>query len=177
MMLRARVAAAVPVLFALLAACGGGSSGGSSVSSGSSTNNNSSSGMKTIAGVDANFHGEENVAGKSALTVEADSFYFEPSVLKGTAGQKLTLTIENHTSTPHNFSIEAQHINSDLDANGKKTVTVTFPSSGVLSFFCEYHKSQGMAGGLLVSGPFSGSSNGGSSSSPSSGGNSGYTGY
>jgi plastocyanin len=31
-------------------------------------------------------------------------------------------------------------------------VTVTIPESGMVSFYCSYHKDQGMAGALVASG-------------------------
>jgi plastocyanin len=152
------------ILFALaVAACGSGSSGSNSVtaqnqpsasSAGSASTSAGSS--ATIAGVMANNHGQKDVAGQSAVSVQANSYYFSPSVLKGSAGQKVTLTIANGGSTQHNFTVDAQHINKDIDSNASVTVSVTFPASGILSFFCEYHHSQGMAGGLLVSGDPSG---------------------
>jgi len=64
---------------------------------------------------------------KVRVSIEADNYYFEPSVLQPTPGQKLTLTIVNKSST-------------------------------------EYHKSYGMAGGLLSSGDKAG----GPASTPSS---------
>jgi plastocyanin len=48
----------------------------------------------------------------------------------------------------HNFSVTSQHVNVDVAANTDKTATVTIPRSGVVSFFCEYHHSRGMAGQL-----------------------------
>ena len=166
-----------------VAGCGSGSSGGATVaapggqpSSPAASSPEESSTSDTVAGLTANDHGTKDVTGMSAMTIEADNFYFDPSVLKGTAGQKLTLVIENKSSTQHNFTVKAQNINSDLNSRGKVTTHVTFPSSGVLSFYCEYHKSQGMAGGLLSSGAKAGASGTGasSSSSSSSGGSAGW---
>lgn len=163
-MLRWRMVAGVFALASGLAACGGSSSGGtqavsaknqaagnqSSAPAASSSAESSSS--DTIAGLTADDHGSKDVAGRSAVTINADSYYFEPSVLHGSAGQKLTLTVHNEGAASHNFTLQAQNINSDLDPGKDVTVHVTFPSSGVLSFYCEYHKAKGMAGGLLVSG-------------------------
>jgi len=115
----------------MLAACGGSSSGGTSAGGSGSFNN----------------HGSKAVTG-SSIDVEADNYYFEPSVITGKPGEKVTVTIENEGSTEHNFSIESQDVDEDIDAGKDVTVTVTMPSSGTVSFFCEYHKSQGMAGEL-----------------------------
>jgi plastocyanin len=115
----------------MLAACGG--SGGKKVQ---------------VGGLSANDHGAKDVTGMTSLDVEADNFYFEPTVLKGTPGQHLTLTIKNSTGTEHNFTLSSQNVSKDLDANKAETVSLTFPSSGTVSFFCVYHKNKGMAGGL-----------------------------
>lgn len=138
-----------------LAGCGGGSSSkASSPSTGAPTASQSTQaegGQSSIAGLSFNNHGSKNVAGMSSIEVEADNFYFEPSVLVGTPGQHLMVNLKNSSSTAHNFTLEAQKINKDLDPNSKATVQVTFPTSGVLSFWCEYHKTSGMAGGVKVS--------------------------
>jgi len=176
-MLRWMTGLGAVVVAAAAAGCGSGSSGGSVAvpqSEPSSSAPAESSTSDTIAGVAANDHGTKDVSGMRTFTIEADNYYFDPSVLKGTPGQKLTLVIENTSSTQHNFSVKEQNINSDLDSKAKVTTHVTFPSSGVLSFFCEYHKSEGMAGGLLTSGGKASTSTSTTSPSSSSGGGGGY---
>lgn len=168
-MLRARFMVAGAFIALAATACGSGSSGGATVGAGSSGSPASSS---TIAGLKANNHGQKDVTGQSAVTIHADNYYFEPSILKGSAGQKVTLTIENTSSTQHNFTISSQNINQALNSKAKVTTTVTFPASGVLSFFCSYHKSQGMAGGLLTSGDAA--AGGGAAPAPSGSSFSGY---
>ncbi|MBV9099044.1 MAG: cupredoxin domain-containing protein [Frankiaceae bacterium] len=171
-MRRAGAVAPLAALALVIAACGSGSSGGpSSVGSGASNS-------PTIAGLHANNHGTADVTGKSSVNIEADNYYFEPSVLKGTPGQQLTLHVVNATGTGHNLTVEPQHVNKDLDAHGKADLSVTLPASGVLAFWCEYHKSLGMVGGLLVSGSAGGASPA-PTSAPSSSGSSGggYGGY
>ncbi len=135
---------AIAGLAVVLAACG--SSGGKSSGGGAEDST-----KQTVAGVSTNFHGTKDVTGMSSLQIEADNFYFEPTVLKGTPGQKITLTIKNESSTEHNFSIEAQHVDKDIEDGKSQTVSVTLPASGTISFFCEYHHGQGMAGGLQSS--------------------------
>jgi plastocyanin len=130
----------VAALALVLAACGSsGSSGGSG------------GGQQTIAGLSANDHGAKDVTGMATLEVEADNYYFNPTVLKGSPGQQLTLEIKNETSTEHNFTLESQQLNKDISEGTTATVKLTFPASGTLSFFCEYHKAKGMAGGLQAS--------------------------
>jgi plastocyanin len=105
----------------------------------------------TIAGQKANDHGMKDVSGESSVELEQDNFYFEPTVLEGTPGQKLTIELSNEGSALHNFSIPDQSIDQDVQPDAKGEVTVTFPNSGTLVFFCKYHQSQGMVGALEAS--------------------------
>ncbi|HKD34668.1 MAG TPA: cupredoxin domain-containing protein [Gaiellaceae bacterium] len=145
--MRGVVVVAVPVTLVALAAAG---CGGSSKSGSSSTSESGGGGQKTIAGVKANDHGSKNVSGEAE--VELDDFYFEPTVLRGKPGSQVTIKLKNEGSTEHNFTIDAQKIDKDVEAGEDAEVTVTFPKSGVLSFYCKYHKSMGMAGALAAGG-------------------------
>ena len=125
----------------LTAGCGGSKKSGAGESEGM---------KKTIAGVSANDHGTKAVSGETE--VELDDFYFEPTVLKGKPGAKVTLELKNEGKTEHNFSIDDQMIDQDLEPGKDAKVTVTIPPSGEVSFYCKYHKSKGMAGALSASG-------------------------
>jgi plastocyanin len=136
--LRTGSAFSLVLLIALMlvaASCGGGDEG---------------SGTITVGGDKANDHGSQDVTGESELDMELDDFYFSPTVVNGTAGESLTLHLENEGSTEHNFSVSDQGIDQDVDESGKADVTVTFPDSGTLVFFCKYHQDMGMRGALEV---------------------------
>jgi plastocyanin len=135
------IAAAVVVLALLAAGCGGSKKSEKGESEGKTA---------TIAGLSANDHGSKQVSGKTE--VELDNYYFDPTVLKAKPGSKVTLELKNDSSIEHNFSIDAQHIDKDLEGGESATVTVTIPQSGQISFYCKYHKSRGMAGALAASG-------------------------
>ena len=125
-----------------VAGCGG--------SSKSKSGGESGGGKKTIAGVSANDHGSKSVSGSTE--VELDNYYFKPTVLKGKPGSELTLELKNEGSVEHNFTIDSQGIDKDLEAGEDAKVSVTIPKSGVISFYCKYHKSMGMAGALTGGG-------------------------
>ena len=110
-------------------------------------------GTMTIGSDTANNHGSEDVSGKSETEVELDDFYFGPTVLTGTPGQSLKLELKNESKagTLHNFSITDQSIDQDVTADQTVDVTVTFPQSGFVEFFCKYHKSSGVVGELTTS--------------------------
>src|SRR5207244_13361261 len=84
----------------------------------------------------------------SSAEVQLDDYYFKPTVLTGRPGSTLTLMLKNEGSVEHNFSIDGQTIDKDLEAGDSAKVSVTIPKSGAISFYCKYHKSMGMAGAL-----------------------------
>lgn len=142
---------AVPLAAAVLAAaaCGGGG-GGNASSTAASTEAAGGGGTTTVAGEAANDHGSKDVSGESEVKVEMDDFYFSPTVLTGKPGEKITLELENEGKVEHNLTIESEHINKDVEAGKSAMVEVTIPQSGTVAFYCKYHRSSGMAGGLAV---------------------------
>ncbi|HZE28668.1 MAG TPA: cupredoxin domain-containing protein, partial [Gaiellaceae bacterium] len=125
----------------------------SSSSSGTTTEEgNSGGGQKTIAGVKANDHGTKAVEDNGKTEVEMDDYYFEPSVLEGKAGEKVTLELKNEGQTEHSFVIDSQGVDQEIQPGDEAEVDVTIPKSGVVSFYCKFHKSEGMAGALAVTG-------------------------
>ena len=110
------------------------------------------SGGRSITLGDLTFsnHGTKDVKGQGELDLEADNYYFAPTFLRGTPGQKLKVEIENESSTLHNFSIPDQHLDVDIPRKGKVAVEITFPPSGVVYFFCKFHSARGMNGELLT---------------------------
>ena len=94
--------------------------------------------------------GTMDASGKPDLALGVRGFAFTPTFIRGTPGQKLVLKIENATSTPHNFSLADQNISQSLSPAGKVDITLSFPASGVLRFFCSLHAGSGMNGELLA---------------------------
>ena len=135
----------------LLAAAGCGSSSSSS-SGGTTTDDSGGGGRRAIAGVQANDHGTKAVEDNGKTEVELDDFYFKPTVLEGKPGQKVTLELKNEGDTEHTFTIDSQGVDQDLAPGEGAEVDVTIPKSGVVSFYCKFHKSSGMAGALAVTG-------------------------
>lgn len=146
----------------LLAACGGNnspaaSSGAPTTITAASSDSGSSSSegggvtTKTIAGEKVNYEDTEDVTGRSSTEVELEDYYFGPTVLTGSAGQKITVELKNTGTTEHNFTLEDQKINEDFAPGDTKEVTITLPDSGTVLFHCEYHEDMGMRGALQVS--------------------------
>jgi plastocyanin len=152
MMSRLSKFAIAMVAVALMGAACSKSSAGTPSGSGSSESSEATGGTITINGVTVTSHGTESAAGKSSFELELDNdssgFYFQPTVLKGDPGAKLTLTLKNEGNALHNFSLTEQSVDQDVQVDAEETVSVTFPQSGTLEFFCKFHKSQGMLGEL-----------------------------
>jgi len=134
----ALVVAAVTLL---AAGCGGGGN-----------DEGGEAGTTTIAGEPASDHGSMEVSGEEELDLEADDFYFEPTVLTGSPGQKLMIDIENEGSASHTFTIDGQDVDVTVEPGDRAEVEVTFPQSGEIRFYCRFHEAQGMAGALEASG-------------------------
>ena len=95
-------------------------------------------------------HGTIDVSGQTAEDVHAEDFFFSPTVLSGSGGQTITISIDNTTSTVHNFSLPLQQIDQDVPPGQSVKVTVTFPANGQSVFFCKYHRARGMLGELFA---------------------------
>ena len=148
--MRSRLAGTVAVVLAIMlaaAACGGGGTEGPA---GGSPQPTEEGGTITIGGQQANDHGSQDVSGRDEIEVEADDFYFEPTVLQGSPGQALKIEVHNEGQALHNFSLTEQGIDMDVASGEDISVDVSFPDSGTLVFFCKYHRTQGMVGGLSV---------------------------
>jgi plastocyanin len=132
----ATIAACVMAALAV-AACG---SSKSSTSSSSATTSSSSASTTPAA----------PAAQKSEL--EMYDYRFDPKTIKGKPGQKVTLELKNEGKTEHNFTVDSQHIDKDVEKGEDAKVTVSLPKSGALHFYCSYHKAKGMAGSLSAGG-------------------------
>lgn len=136
----------------LLVACGGGSGSSSGGSGGGSAGpTGGTTGGLTIDGITANDHGSKDIAGASSVELEAGDLFFAPTVLQGSAGQTLTITLKNEGGVRHNLTIESLGIDQDVGPGESVEVEVTLPGSGSLTFFCKYHERSGMIGEFVVS--------------------------
>jgi plastocyanin len=143
------------MLVLVAAGCGsgyGGSGGKSTTTQASSSSGGGGGGQKAIAGVKANDHGTKAAEDNGKTEVELDDFYFEPTVLTGKPGQKVRLELKNEGSTQHSFTIDSQNVDKVIAPGEEAEVDVTIPKSGMVSFYCKFHKSSGMAGALAVTG-------------------------
>ena len=141
---RLPILAAAVFLLVGAAACGGGGYGGSDKSE--------EGGTTTIGGVQAESHGTKDVSGETGkVEIEMYDNYFEPTILKGKPGQKVTLELKNEGKAAHTLTISEQSIDQEVQPGDEAEVDVTFPRSGELTFVCKFHQSSGMVGALEAS--------------------------
>ena len=131
--------AAALVLILALAACGGSSKGKESEEATTTT----------IGGQAVESHGTKDVSGETGkVEIEMYDYYFEPTVLKGTPGQKVELELKNEGKAAHTFTISDQMVDKEVQPGDETETEVTFPQSGELTFVCKFHQSSGMVGAL-----------------------------
>jgi uncharacterized cupredoxin-like copper-binding protein len=142
------ILAAILASLALVAAgCGGDDNNSSSDSSGAQGNGGSTSEPSSGGG---------GGGAASKLTVTADpggALKFDKSSLSAKAG-KVTVTMDNPSSTPHALNIEGNGIEekgTKTLTQGKASVTVNL-KAGKYEFYCpvDGHKAAGMEGTLTV---------------------------
>jgi plastocyanin len=135
--------AAVIVLATLAAAC--------SSSSSSTIAGTTSTSASTAAGSSSNSSGAvSDVSARSTFDISAQSFFFSPTELDGAADQTLKLTVTNDGTVAHTFTIDSEQVDITLQPGQSQQVSVTFPQSGSVEFYCRFHVSSGMKGTLQV---------------------------
>jgi plastocyanin len=134
----------------LAVACGGGTQQAAQTPSPSSPSTPSQPAGLTLNGEKPNNHGSRSVVGEESEDVELDDNYFSPTELKGSPGQQFSVRLKNEGGTTHTFTIDEQNIDEELQPDEESTVSVTFPQSGTVIFYCRFHGGLGMFGGLSV---------------------------
>ena len=146
-----RVSAAVLAVLLLATGCSKSSSTESPGTQAPGGSGSASPTTITIGTDTANDHGVAAVTGQSSLVMGQNDFYFEPTVITGSAGQTLTIHLTNNGSVPHTFTSDTLKIDDTLSPGQTMDVQVTFPDSGFTEFYCRFHRSKGMVGELTVS--------------------------
>jgi plastocyanin len=127
------VTAPAMALALLAAGCGGGdggsANGGGAYGGSPATTTGAAAPAITTAAAAAR---GTDVAGMSSVVVTMRDDVFAPSVLRGTPGQTVMLKLDNTGTQEHNFSLESQKVDADVEAGEAATVKVTFPASGTL---------------------------------------------
>jgi hypothetical protein len=101
------------------------------------------------------YEGTQDVRSEQVVTLTAGrvapgSPFFAPTILEGSPNQRIALRVSNTTPSSHNFTLDAEHISTPLPAGATVDITVQFPTSGALVFYCNIHSEEQHGGGLYV---------------------------
>src|SRR3954470_24610238 len=136
-----------------LAACG--SSSKTSTSSSAGTSSGSAAASTGGGGYGSGGGPKTPVANSSDDSgnneVEMYDNYFKPKTITGKAGSTVKVKLKNEGQNEHNFKIDGQKADADLEAGKNATVSVVIPKSGTVQFYCEYHMGLGMVGKVQAS--------------------------
>ena len=83
--------------------------------------------------------------------VEMYDNYFDPKTITGAPGSTVKVELKNEGKAEHNFKIDGQKADADVEAGEDSSVDVVIPKSGSVQFYCEYHKGLGMVGTVKAS--------------------------
>jgi plastocyanin len=141
---RLPILAAAAFLLVGAAACGGYGGDDKESEEGTTT---------TIGGAQVESHGTKDVSGVGSEKVEIEMYdnYFEPTILEGKPGQKVTIELKNEGEAAHTFTVSEQSIDQEVQPGDEAESDITFPESGELTFTCKFHESSGMVGELVAS--------------------------
>jgi plastocyanin len=148
-----KITALMAVAALALAACGSGDDNGSSASSSGSSSSSTaaagggygSGGSKTTSSNATT----SNSSGEIKMQMVDDAF--QPKTITGKAGSTVKVELKNTGSREHNFKIDGQKADADVEPGEDATVSVKIPTSGSVQFYCEYHKGLGMVGTVKAS--------------------------
>jgi YVTN family beta-propeller protein len=91
-----------------------------------------------------------DAAAGTVVQVDAEDYAFTPSSVRGRPGERLRLRLTSRSTTLHNITIPAQHVDRDIDPGRVVEVDVTVPEAGALPFFCKFHAALGQRGQIAV---------------------------
>ena len=94
-------------------------------------------------------HGTAAVSGTS-VQIDAGDFFFDPTCLTVSSAATVRVTVTNTGNALHNFTVEEQGIDQDVQIGESVTVKVKLPASGSLPFLCKYHSGSGMLGAFVL---------------------------
>jgi len=77
-------------------------------------------------------------------------FSFGPAEIVVQPGRQVTLDVRNDGDMTHNFSAPSVGPDLDYKPGARRTVIFAAPASGVVEFFCKFHRERGMRGAVRV---------------------------
>jgi plastocyanin len=140
-----RITALLAIGTLALAACGSSGDTSSSASSSSSAGaSNTGGGGYGSGSSKKSTSNTSSASGETAVEMYDD--YFQPKAISGKPGATVEVELKNEGSREHNFKIDGQKADADVEPGEDAKVSVVIPKSGSVQFYCEYHKGLGMTG-------------------------------
>jgi plastocyanin len=133
-----------------LSACGSSNDNSSSSSTGASASTGSTA-ASSSSGYSKNTSASSSDDKGGSNEVEMYDNYFKPKTISGKPGSTVKIELKNEGNAEHNFKIDGQKADADVEPGEDATVSVKIPASGSVQFYCEYHKGLGMVGTVKAS--------------------------
>jgi plastocyanin len=89
---------------------------------------------------------------RETVEVTTNDLSFSPSKLTARVGDPFDVVLTNASNAPHTFTIDEFEVDAEVAAGEEKTLSVTPSESGEFSYYCRFHRQQGMQGSITVSG-------------------------
>ena len=102
---------------------------------------------------EADSSGDANSDAGQTVEVTASDFSFTPAKLTAAIGGSFDLVLTNAGDAPHTFTIDEFDLDAEVAPGEETSVTVSPSKSGEFTYYCRFHREQGMEGGITVSGP------------------------
>ena len=86
----------------------------------------------------------------TSIEIDAGDFFFDPTCLTTSSPGRITVTVTNTGNALHNFTVEEQGIDEDVQVGESITVKVQVGATGSVPFLCKYHVGSGMQGAFVA---------------------------
>jgi plastocyanin len=86
------------------------------------------------------------------VEVTASDFSYTPTKLTAKTADPFDVVLTNAGDAPHTFTIDEFDVDAEVAAGEEMTVSITPSDSGEFSYYCRFHRQQGMQGSIMVSG-------------------------
>jgi len=87
------------------------------------------------------------------LELTAKEFSFIPDKLRVEEGRTVEVRFKNSGGVPHTFTLDEFDVDAELSPGEEQVVLVATPArAGQYSYYCRFHRAQGMEGTITITG-------------------------
>jgi plastocyanin len=98
------------------------------------------------------YSGDATSGAARPVELTANDFSFTPAELTAGRGDSFEISLTNAGNAPHTFTINEFDIDAQVAAGEETTISVSPTQTGKFSYYCRFHKEQGMEGDITISG-------------------------